>query len=74
MTKIRKNVARNRFVKCKPFIMVPCKLRPEYGVRISEAACRATFSFDKLCNQFEYYNCNSDSGRYIAFYIDDEDA
>lgn len=74
MTKIRKNVARNRFVECKPFIMVPCKLRPEYGVRISEAACRAALSFDRLCNQFYYYNCNCDSGKSIAFYIDDEDA
>ena len=73
MTKIRKSTARIRFVECKPFIMVPRKLRPEYGIKLSAAACRAAFSFDRLCNEFEWYNCNRETGERIAFYIDDGD-
>jgi len=26
-------------------------------------------SFESLCNAFEFYNCNSETGKYIAFYI-----
>jgi len=26
-------------------------------------------SFDKLLNEFEYYNCNNETGKYTAFYI-----
>lgn len=26
-------------------------------------------TFEKLCNAFEYYNCNNETGKYIAFYI-----
>ena len=25
--------------------------------------------FEKLINEFEFYNCNSETGRYTAFYI-----
>lgn len=26
-------------------------------------------SFETLCNAFEWYNCNNETGKYIAFYI-----
>lgn len=26
-------------------------------------------NFESLCNAFEYYNCNNETGKYIAFYI-----
>lgn len=28
-------------------------------------------NFDKLINQYEYYNCNSECGYYTAFYVFD---
>ena len=25
--------------------------------------------FDKLCNAYQYYNCDNETGRYPAFYV-----
>lgn len=76
MTKINKAAARKLFSKHKEFWIVPCNLRPEYGVLIGatghtydEIESGFKNTFDKLVNQFEYYNCNNETGRYSAFYL-----
>ena len=40
--------------------------RTRYGWRIKADDGR---DFDALINEFEYYNCTSETGRYTAFYL-----
>ena len=30
---------------------------------------RAQTTFEAICNEFSYYNCDSERGRYVHFYI-----
>ena len=55
----------------KNFIMVSCKLRPEFGINVNSASWKQLKDFDKLINEFSYYNCgDSERGRYPAFYVE----
>lgn len=74
MQKINKAVARKLYNASHPFWIVACNLRPQCGILIGSASFErmADIPFDDMVNSFEYYNCNNDTGRYAAFYTDDE--
>lgn len=74
MTKINKAVARKLYAARKPFWIVACNLRPQCGILIGSTSFEymADIPFDNMVNSFEYYNCNNDTGRYAAFYTDDD--
>lgn len=66
-TKITKPAARRLYNEGSKILLTPCKLRPiPCGVYVSRASGR---DFDKLINEFEYYNCNSETGYYTAYYV-----
>lgn len=70
-TKIDKRQARKLWGEGKNFIMVSCKLRPEFGINVNSASWKQLKDFDKLVNEFSYYNCgDSERGRYPAFYVE----
>lgn len=72
--KINKRAARKLYNTGKPFWIVACNLRPQYGILIGSCSFErlADVSFDTMVNSFEYYNCGKDTGKYAAFYTDDE--
>lgn len=74
MQKINKAVARKLYDNNQPFWIVACNLRPECGILIGSASFErmADIPFDNMVNSFEYYNCNNNTGRYAAFYANDE--
>lgn len=74
MTRISKAVARKLWENNGNFIIVPCKLSP-YGLGALDTSCDLSSEdaecrrpFDKLINEFSYYNCNRETGLCPAFY------
>ena len=76
MTRINKTVARKLWENGKNFIIVPCKCSPcGLGALYTETDLskdeRNEKTFDSFVNAFEFYNCNSEMGKYAAFYKED---
>mgnify|MGYP003391799617 FL=1 len=73
MVKIRKNTARKLFNEGHALIIIPCNCSPNgfwvKGFRICKTKLENS-DFDRLINEFEYYNCNSELGRYTHYYIE----
>ena len=72
MTKIRKNTARKLFNDGQELIIIPCKCAPGGAWLTGFRICKNDLEnadFDRLINEFEYYNCNAEMGKYTAFYI-----
>ena len=73
MVKIRKNTARKLFNEGHELIIIPCNCSPNgfwvKGFRICKTKLENS-DFDRLINEFEYYNCNSELGRYTHYYIE----
>lgn len=73
--RINKRIARKLYNDGVDVLFIPCKLRPDnmWGLGIWENVNLSGQygSFDKLCNEFIWYNCNFETGNYIAFYIKD---
>ena len=73
MVKIRKNKARKLFNEGCELIIIPCNCSPNgvwlTGFRICKTNLENS-DFDRLINEFEYYNCNSELGRYTHYYIE----
>lgn len=72
MIKIRKNTARKLFNSGKELLIMPCKCAPGAAWLMGFTICKNNFEycdFDSLINEFEYYNCNSECGKYTAYYI-----
>lgn len=70
MTRINKTAARKLFNEGKEFWITPCNMRPECGLLMLESWQSQFGSFDKLYNNFVYYNCDNERGRYPAFYVE----
>lgn len=76
-TRITKARARKEYNAGRDVLFIPVKMpvRRDYycnhvilnnhGPRFS----KNDSNFDTLCNHFEYYNCNNETGKYTAFYI-----
>ena len=73
MVKIRKDTARKLFNDGKELIIIPCKCAPGGMWLTGFRICKNNLEnadFDRLINEFEYYNCNAELGRYTSFYIE----
>lgn len=68
MIKIRKNVARKLFNEGTEIYLCPCNMRVDTAIKVKKTDSRN--DFDKLVNEFAYYNCNSERGRYTSYYVD----
>ena len=73
MKRINKATARKMWNEGNNFIIVPCKCSPMglgalYTSTDLSSEDIPRRSFDSFVNEFEYYNCNAETGRYAAFY------
>ena len=53
--------------------LCPCKMNPEHPyfsmLAWVDNSIESEKSFESWCNEFSWYNCNNETGRYISFYI-----
>ena len=75
MKRISKAAARKLWNSHENFIIVPCKCSPTglgaLYTRCDLGGCyEEDTTFDKFVNSFTYYNCNNETGRYPAFYLE----
>lgn len=71
MERINKRVARKLFNEGKTVWITACNMRPECGLLMNAGTYENELSdFDTFVNSFTYYNCNNETGRYPAFYIE----
>lgn len=72
--RIPKNKARAAYNNGLTVVFTPCKLQPfnvwglSMDINKHNINCN-NIDFNKLCNEYKYYNCNNGAGEYIAFYI-----
>ena len=45
--------------------MCPCNMRPEFGFTVNNSEGR---TFEQYENEVIYYNCNTDTGKHLAYY------
>lgn len=70
--RIFKPEARKQYNSGKTIYVCPSKLRPgspwfpEISVNIQQNG-----NFDTMCNTISYYNCNSEAGHTLTYYIKD---
>jgi len=68
--RINKRQARQSFVAGHPVVLCPCKLapfgawRPSCMVQLTADEC-----FDNIVKNFEWYNCNYETGYYPSYWI-----
>lgn len=70
-----KGSARKQFREGKTIILFPCKVNIDSpwwcgGIPINKDMHD---TFDHLVNEFEWYHCNSETGYYTHFYIQEGD-
>lgn len=83
--RVTKAKARSMFMHGKKIYVQACNLRPwtlwSYPMCITKTAAQEIALdeigirnwFDNAVNSFEFYNCiNSETGKYAAFYMEDE--
>lgn len=75
MKKVNKTQARKLFNKGVTLFLLPskvgfnnCWISP-YRLNINE--CENEKDFDKIVNAYSYYNCNTDLGKIISYYVED---
>lgn len=73
LERINKTKAKKIYESGEDVLFVPCNIRPDnmFGLGIWEnnELLGQYDGFNKLCEWYEAYNCDSYNGRYIAFYI-----
>ena len=79
--RINKIQARKRYESGKSVFLLPCNVAPNSiwikPIRIKDTSNEFDFMpewdlFDSKVNAFEYYNCNSELGKYASYYIKED--
>lgn len=71
--RINKTEARRRYEAGEEVTLIPCNLRIDncWGLALPVArdywSCEG-LAFDKVVNEAECFNCNAETGRYLAYY------
>lgn len=65
--KITKTTARKMYASNKQVYVLPCNVCTD-SMWMSPMEIPADRDFDKFCNEYQYYNCNAETGRRLAFY------
>ena len=77
MLKIDKRKARKLYNRGEDVYLLPCKVRPG-GMWIEPFLINTRNSegrnFESLVNEFEFYNCSSETGRSASFYMEERSA
>lgn len=71
---VQKRTARNMFHEGEVIYLCPCNMRFDNvwqkPFEISNVSgAWYGYTFDQLCNNYEHYNCDSERGRYVRFYV-----
>lgn len=74
LTRINKATARKLYESGKEVFFCPCNLNPlsPWGLGIWEHPAdwgNNGQRFDDIVTAYTWYNCNSETGRYVAFYV-----
>lgn len=74
MQQVQKRTARKLFQEGETIYLLPCNMRFDSvwqsPLAISNDVSRSLgYTFDQLCNNYEHYNCDSERGRYVRFYV-----
>lgn len=80
-SRITKSKARKVYEGGGSIYLLPCRMHPEnhfqapvlirrrkYDAETGQPAPATEYTFEKVVNAFEYYNCDSGRGYYAAFY------
>ena len=72
--RIDKRKARKMYNAGQEVGIIPCKCNPASiwfngFTMINDPSQEETRDFDSYVNEFEYFNCNAEMGRYAAFYL-----
>ena len=72
--RINKSVARRLYNAGEDVLFCPCKMRPlsTWGLGIIENKDNwgnKDIPFDTLVDNYIWYNCGNETGKYVAFYI-----
>ena len=82
MIRINKPLARRMFYSGHNITVVPCKCGVDNEIAKAEVSMfcggeddplTLTVRFDSFVRDFEFYNCNKDTGYYSHFYVTEED-
>lgn len=70
LKRINKTTARNLFNRGIEILACPCKIDPcnPWGL-VFTLETTLTENFDTAVNNITYYNCNYETGYYLAYYI-----
>lgn len=69
-TRISKAAARSLYAAGDDVYFCPVNLNPESPWGLVWNPPNNDIPFEKLVNEYEWYNCNNECGRYTAFYIE----
>ena len=73
VTRRTKTRARKDYEEGYTVSIVPCNMsfrsmwHNPYTINKDSYACTGK-TFDKICNDIAYYNCNNEAGRYLKYY------
>lgn len=72
LIRVNKTVARKLYNLGFDVGLCPCKANPEspWGLIITFNNNRYDYAFDKVVNNFAWYNCNNELGTYPAYYVE----
>lgn len=68
-TRISKTAARDLYAAGDDVYFCPVNLNPESPWGLMWNPPNNDIPFEKLVNEYEWYNCDNERGRYAAFYI-----
>ena len=69
--RVTKKIARAAYNAGLTIMMCPVKMRPFTPWHLEIYADKSSNdAFDTVVNGYEYYNCNSETERYSAFYVE----
>lgn len=74
LIRVQRRTAKRLFEEGKDIFITPHKMRfstqwnPPYSIK----AGRSESKFDDIVNNFVYYQCNTETGKYPSFYVKSE--
>ena len=74
MIKVNKPTARKLYRRGCEIHLLPCKVRlnNEWVSPIAISLETHKDTFDRVVNQYEFYNCNAELGYYAHYYVSDD--
>lgn len=75
MIRVNKATARKMYRSGCEIHLLPCKVRlkNEWVSPIAISLETHKVTFDRVVNQYEYYNCNKDLGYYAHYYVTEDE-